>query len=101
VVPDQSKNRNKAHSGRSNDPGLAEVDKAKNDGRWDAAYEPQSQAKVPDDLQLALDKSPTGKRFFATLRGANRYAILYRIHDAKTAATRASRIKFFRYAGTR
>lgn len=75
--------------------GLAEVEKAKNDGRWDAAYEPQSTAKIPEDLREALDKYPRAKAFFETLRGANRYAIIYRIHDAKTAKTRAARIEKF------
>jgi len=75
--------------------GLAEVEKAKADGRWDAAYAPQSRAEVPDDLQAALDASPAAKAFFATLKGANRYAVLYRIHDAKTEKTRAARIEKF------
>ena len=75
--------------------GLAEVEKAKADGRWDAAYAPQSKAEVPDDLQAALDAQPAAKAFFATLKGANRYAVLYRIHDAKTEKTRAARIEKF------
>jgi uncharacterized protein YdeI (YjbR/CyaY-like superfamily) len=75
--------------------GQAEVDRAQADGRWDAAYAPQSQAEVPDDLQAALDAAPAAKAFFATLKGANRYAVLYRIHDAKTDKTRAARIEKF------
>jgi uncharacterized protein YdeI (YjbR/CyaY-like superfamily) len=75
--------------------GLEEVDRAKRDGRWAAAYPPQSAAEVPPDLQVALEASPEAKAFFASLTGANRYAILYRIHDAKTAATRAARIERF------
>jgi uncharacterized protein YdeI (YjbR/CyaY-like superfamily) len=82
-------------AGRMTPEGLAEVEKAKADGRWDAAYAPQSKAKVPDDLQVALDAEPAAKEFFATLKGANRYAILYRIHDAKTEKTRAARIEKF------
>jgi uncharacterized protein YdeI (YjbR/CyaY-like superfamily) len=75
--------------------GLVEVEKAKNDGRWDAAYEPQSTAKIPEDFREALDKHPRAKTFFETLEGANRYAIIYRIQDAKTAKTRAARIEKF------
>ena len=81
--------------GRMTPAGLAEVEKAKADGRWDTAYAPQSKAEVPDDLQAALDARPAAKAFFATLKGANRYAILYRIHDAKTEKTRAARIEKF------
>ena len=72
--------------------GLQEVERAKADGRWDAAYQPQSMAEVPDDLQAALDRDPKAREFFATLDRANRYAILYRIQDAKRPETRARRI---------
>jgi uncharacterized protein YdeI (YjbR/CyaY-like superfamily) len=82
-------------AGRMTAAGLAEVEKAKADGRWDAAYAPQSKAEVPHDLQAALDARPAAKAFFATLKGGNRYAILYRIHDAKTEKTRAARIEKF------
>jgi uncharacterized protein YdeI (YjbR/CyaY-like superfamily) len=75
--------------------GLAMVEAAKADGRWDAAYAPQSRAEVPDDLASALDAAPEAKAFFATLRGANRYAVLYRVHDAKTPKTRAARIETY------
>lgn len=75
--------------------GHAEVEKAKRDGRWDAAYASQSKAEVPEDLRVALAANPKAEAFFATLKGANRYAILYRIHDAKTAKTRAARIEKF------
>jgi uncharacterized protein YdeI (YjbR/CyaY-like superfamily) len=75
--------------------GVAEIEQAKADGRWDAAYPPQSKAGIPDDLQARLDAYPAAKAFFATLKGANRYAILYRIHDAKTEKTRAARIEKF------
>ncbi|HVV93530.1 MAG TPA: YdeI/OmpD-associated family protein, partial [Hyphomicrobiales bacterium] len=64
--------------------GLRQVELAKADGRWAAAYAPQSRMEVPPDLALALDRNPEAKAFFATLTGANRYAVLYRIHDAKT-----------------
>jgi uncharacterized protein YdeI (YjbR/CyaY-like superfamily) len=82
-------------AGRMTAAGLAEVEKARRDGRWDAAYAPQSRAEIPDDLAAALNAQPQAKAFFATLRGANRYAVLYRIHDAKSAKTRAARIEKF------
>ena len=82
-------------AGRMMPAGLAEVDKAKADGRWVAAYAPQSKAEIPDDLQAALDAEPAAKAFFATLKGANRFAVLYRIHDAKTEKTRAARVEKF------
>ena len=72
--------------------GLAEVEAAKADGRWDAAYASASTAQVPADLQAALDASPAAAAFFATLTGANRYAILYRIGAVKKAETRARKI---------
>ena len=75
--------------------GLAEVEAAKADGRWAAAYEAQSAASVPDDLQAALDANPQAAAFFATLTGANRYAVLYRVQDAKRPETRARRIATF------
>ena len=75
--------------------GLAEIEAAKADGRWEAAYAPASKAQVPPDLQAALDASPEAASFFATLKGANRYAILYRIGTAKKEETRARRIADF------
>lgn len=75
--------------------GLSKVQAAKADGRWDAAYAPRSTAIVPADLQAALDASPLAKRMFEELNGTNRYAILYRIHDAKTQKTRLHRIEKF------
>lgn len=81
--------------GRVRPPGMAEIEAAKADGRWDAAYAPQSEAEVPPDLQAALDASPQAAGFFATLKGANRYAILYRIGEAKRPETRAARIAKF------
>lgn len=78
--------------GRMRPAGLAQVEAAKADGRWDAAYESPSKATVPDDLQAALDASPKAAGFFATLSSANRYAILYRVQDAKRPETRARRI---------
>ena len=75
--------------------GLREVERAREDGRWNAAYESQSRAAVPGDLQRALDASPKAKAFFATISSANRYAILYRVQDAKKPETRARRIAQF------
>jgi uncharacterized protein YdeI (YjbR/CyaY-like superfamily) len=72
--------------------GLEQVLKAQQDGRWDAAYEGQRTATVPDDLQRELDRNPEAKAFFATLDSANRYAILYRLQDAKKPETRARRL---------
>ncbi|HEY3796875.1 MAG TPA: YdeI/OmpD-associated family protein [Caulobacteraceae bacterium] len=82
-------------AGRITDAGLAEVEKAKADGRWAAAYPAQSKAEVPPDLAAALAAEPAAEAFFATLTGANRYAVLYRVHEAKTAKTRAARIDRF------
>lgn len=78
---------------RMSPAGLEEVQRAKADGRWQAAYAPQSKAVVPADLQRALDKNPKAKQLFSTLDSANRYAILYLVHDAKKPETRASRIE--------
>jgi len=69
--------------GRVRAAGLSEIERAKKDGRWEAAYARQSTAEVPDDLRLALSKSKRAKAFFETLDSKNRFAILYRIHDAK------------------
>jgi uncharacterized protein YdeI (YjbR/CyaY-like superfamily) len=82
-------------AGRMHAAGLAEVERAKADGRWDAAYAPQSQATVPDDLQAELDARPKAKATFATLKSQNRYAILYRLRDAKRPETRARRLQQF------
>jgi uncharacterized protein YdeI (YjbR/CyaY-like superfamily) len=82
-------------AGRMRERGRAEVERARADGRWDAAYDAQSKATVPNDLQAALDANPAARDFFATLTGANRYAVLYRIQDAKRPETRARRIETF------
>jgi uncharacterized protein YdeI (YjbR/CyaY-like superfamily) len=75
--------------------GLAEVKRAKADGRWDAAYDAPTTAAVPDDLRAALDADPGAARFFESLDANNRYAILHRIQDAKRPETRARRIENF------
>jgi len=79
-------------AGRMKPAGLREVERAKADGRWDAAYEPPSTATVPDDLRAELEKNVTAREFFETLNSTNRYAILYRIQDAKKPETRVRRI---------
>jgi uncharacterized protein YdeI (YjbR/CyaY-like superfamily) len=73
-------------------PGLAAVEAAKADGRWEAAYASPKNMTVPDDLQRELDADPNAAAFFATLTGPNRYAILYRLQDAKRPETRARRL---------
>jgi uncharacterized protein YdeI (YjbR/CyaY-like superfamily) len=80
-------------SGEMHPAGLREVERAKADGRWDAAYDGSRTATVPDDLQAALDADDEARAFFATLDSANRYAILYRVQDAKKPETRARRIE--------
>jgi uncharacterized protein YdeI (YjbR/CyaY-like superfamily) len=75
--------------------GLAEIEKARSDGRWEEAYDSQSRATVPEDLQRELDKNPEAAKFFATLNSVNRYAVLYRIHEARKPETRARRIEKF------
>ncbi len=82
-------------SGRIQPSGLRQVELAKADGRWEAAYAGQSKATVPDDLQDALDKNSQAHDFFLTLNSVNRYAILFRIQTAKKAETRAARIQKF------
>jgi len=82
-------------SGRMRAAGLAEIERAKGDGRWDAAYEPASRATVPEDLAAALEANPQAGEFFSTLKGTNRYAVLFRIQGAKRAETRARRIAHF------
>jgi uncharacterized protein YdeI (YjbR/CyaY-like superfamily) len=82
-------------AGRMRPAGLAEVERAKADGRWDAAYEPPSKITVPEDLERALDANPTARAAFAALDSQNRYLILYRVHGAKRPETRARRIAQF------
>lgn len=82
-------------AGRMHPAGLAEIEAARFDGRWDAAYAPARTALVPPDLQAAFDASPDAAAFFLTLKGANRYAILYRIGAVKMRETRGRRIAEF------
>jgi uncharacterized protein YdeI (YjbR/CyaY-like superfamily) len=92
-------NREKAEAlieaGRLRPAGLAEVEAAQADGRWEAAYEGQRTAKVPADLQRELDANPAAGEAFAALDGANRYAILYRLDEAKKPETRDRRLRKF------
>ncbi|HCT78761.1 MAG TPA: hypothetical protein DGT23_19810 [Micromonosporaceae bacterium] len=82
-------------AGKMRPAGLRQVELAKADGRWDAAYASPANATVPEDLQQALDANPDAAAFFATLDGRNRYAILHRTHDAKKPENRARRIDKF------
>ncbi len=75
--------------------GLAEVERAKADGRWDRAYEGPANAQVPDDLRAALDAVPAAARAFDGLTSSNRYAIIRQVEDAKREETRARRIEKF------
>ncbi len=92
-------NREKAEwliaQGRMRPAGLMEVERAKADGRWEAAYAGQKSITVPDDLERELDARPKAKAFFAELNSQNRYAILYRLQDAKKPETRARRLAKF------
>ena len=91
------RNREKAaqliEAGRMRSAGLEQVELAKADGRWDAAYEGSRSATVPDDLRRALDRNPAAAEFFAALDRTNRYAVLWRIQTAKRPDTRARRIE--------
>jgi uncharacterized protein YdeI (YjbR/CyaY-like superfamily) len=92
-------NREKAEqliaSGTMRPAGLAEIEAAKADGRWEAAYAGQRTAEIPEDLQRELNRSEAAREFFATLDSANRYAILYRLEDAKKPETRERRLQKF------
>jgi len=80
-------------NGHMKPAGLREIERAKVDGRWNAAYAPQSTAAVPRDLQAALNRNKIAKHVFEKLDGKNRYAILHRVQDVKKAETRRSRIE--------
>jgi uncharacterized protein YdeI (YjbR/CyaY-like superfamily) len=75
--------------------GVREVERAKADGRWQAAYDSQRSISMPADFQKELDNNQKAQQFFSTLNSVNRYAILYRIQTAKKPETRASRIRKF------
>jgi uncharacterized protein YdeI (YjbR/CyaY-like superfamily) len=82
-------------SGRMTSAGLDEVVRAKHDGRWEAAYEPASTAKIPADFEAELNKNPRARDFFETISATNRYAILWRLQTAKKAETRTKRMRSF------
>ncbi len=81
--------------GRMQPAGQREIDRAKEDGRWDAAYDSPSTSTVPSDLERALDADPEAAAAFVALDGQNRYAILHRIQTARKPETRARRIERF------
>jgi uncharacterized protein YdeI (YjbR/CyaY-like superfamily) len=82
-------------AGRMRPAGQAQVDAAKADGRWDAAYAGARTIEVPDDLTRALRRNARARRAFEALDSTNRFAILFRIHDAKRPDTRTRRIEQF------
>ncbi len=82
-------------AGRLKPAGLAVVQAAKADGRWDAAYEPVSKATVPEDFKALLAKHPKAEAFFANLKSASRYAILFRVQTAKKPETRMKKMNDF------
>jgi uncharacterized protein YdeI (YjbR/CyaY-like superfamily) len=79
-------------TGEMKPAGLAEVERAKADGRWDAAYDSPRTMSVPEDLAKALGKNPKAKAAFDALTRAQRYTILYNVHEAKRPETRVRRI---------
>ena len=80
-------------SGRMQPSGMSEIDRARSDGRWDAAYDGSRTAVLPADLQAALDAAPKAGAFFAGLDRANRYAVLWRVQTAIRPETRSRRIE--------
>lgn len=82
-------------AGRMEAPGLAEVERAKRDGRWERAYDGARTSTVPADLAAAFARNARARAFFEALDGANRYAILYRVQTAKTPEKRAERVERF------
>ena len=84
-------------AGRMRPEGLAEVQRAQADGRWERAYPPPSTATVPDDLQAALNAAPGAAAAWAALSASDRFSVLHRVHEAKRPETRARRIE--KYVG--
>ncbi len=82
-------------TGEMRPAGLRQVERAKTDGRWADAYEPQRSAAVPDDLQAELDAHPAAREFFETLDSANRYGVLWRLQTARKPETRERRLRRF------
>ncbi len=92
-------NREKAlqliQEGQMQPAGLQAIERAQQNGQWEAAYDSPRTATIPEDFQAELDRNPQAQAFFATLKSSNRYAILFRIQTAKKAETRARRIQQF------
>ena len=90
-------NRDKAialiESGRMRPPGHAEIERAKADGRWEAAYDSPANTKIPPQFQEALDRNPKAKAFFETVNRVNRYAVIWRVVTARNEEIREARIK--------
>lgn len=82
-------------AGRMQPPGLAQVERAKQNGQWERAYEGSKNIQPPPELLAALAKNPKAEQFYATLNAANRFAILHRLHTAKKAETKARRLETF------
>jgi uncharacterized protein YdeI (YjbR/CyaY-like superfamily) len=82
-------------NGQMNEAGLVEIERAKKDGRWEAAYDSPSAASVPPDFERELERHPKAKAFFKTLSRTNSYAITWRIQTAKKPETRERRIRAF------
>ncbi|HVA19609.1 MAG TPA: YdeI/OmpD-associated family protein [Solirubrobacteraceae bacterium] len=82
-----------AAAGRMHSAGLAEVERAKADGRWQNAYAGQAQIQLPADLRAALDSNPAALAAFATLTSQNRYAVIHRVESLRRADSRARRIE--------
>jgi uncharacterized protein YdeI (YjbR/CyaY-like superfamily) len=81
--------------GRMQPSGLAEVERARADGRWQRAYDGSASIDVPDDLREAVAAAPRAQATWDVLTRTNRYAVLYRVHQAKRPETRARRIREF------
>jgi uncharacterized protein YdeI (YjbR/CyaY-like superfamily) len=92
-------NRDKAlryiEEGKMQPSGLAEIERAKRDGRWEAAYDSASTASVPPELLAAFDDHPGAAEFFATLNSQNRYAVLFRVQTAKKPETRIRKAQLY------
>ncbi|EQA44136.1 bacteriocin-protection protein, YdeI/OmpD-associated family [Leptospira broomii serovar Hurstbridge str. 5399] len=92
-------NRDKAEkliaSGKMKSAGLKAIENARQNGSWEKAYDSPGRISVPEDLKLALEKNKKAKAFFETLDSTNRYAILFRIHNAKKEETRIKRLRRF------
>jgi uncharacterized protein YdeI (YjbR/CyaY-like superfamily) len=92
-------NREKAgeliRNGHMKPAGLKAIERAKENGQWAAAYDPQSKITLPEDFKAELDKNAEAEAFFATLNSVNRYAILFRLQTTKKPETRAKRLRQF------